>query len=73
MFFFSFQITHIVDTNLYTFDFSATANCPALNCEYKCQASPTGGTCYCPEGRKVSNDTRTCIGKGTLLDKQFLE
>lgn len=38
-------------------------SCPALGCEYKCQASPTGGACYCPEGRKIGNDSKTCIGQ----------
>lgn len=37
--------------------------CGSLGCQHKCQASPTGGTCYCPEGRILANDSRMCIGK----------
>ncbi|CAH1397949.1 unnamed protein product [Nezara viridula] len=39
----------------------STSNCNTLSCEYKCQASLNGGTCYCPEGKKIANDSRTCI------------
>ncbi|XP_046995596.1 low-density lipoprotein receptor-related protein 2 [Schistocerca americana] len=39
----------------------STNSCPALGCEYKCQASLTGGSCYCPEGRSLANDSRTCV------------
>lgn len=45
------------------FCFAATLSCPALGCEYKCRASPTGGACFCPEGRKIGNDSKTCIGE----------
>ncbi|XP_071451711.1 low-density lipoprotein receptor-related protein 2 [Hetaerina americana] len=41
----------------------STSSCPTLGCEYKCQASLTGGSCYCPEGRQVANDSRTCIDR----------
>lgn len=37
--------------------------CPSLGCEYACRASLVGGECYCPTGKQVSNDTRTCIDK----------
>ncbi|KAK4290216.1 hypothetical protein Pmani_036869 [Petrolisthes manimaculis] len=37
--------------------------CPSLGCEYACRASLVGGQCYCPPGKQVSNDTRTCIDK----------
>ncbi|KAK4306549.1 hypothetical protein Pmani_021642 [Petrolisthes manimaculis] len=37
--------------------------CPSLGCEYVCRASLVGGQCYCPPGKQVSNDTRTCIDK----------
>lgn len=42
------------------FGFSATASCPALNCEHKCGPSLTGGTCYCPPGRALAADNRSC-------------
>lgn len=38
----------------------STATCPALSCEYKCGPSLTGGVCYCPPGRTLSPDNRTC-------------
>ncbi|KAK8402469.1 hypothetical protein O3P69_000706 [Scylla paramamosain] len=37
--------------------------CPSLGCEYACRTSLGGGECYCPVGKQVSNDTRTCIDK----------
>lgn len=39
----------------------STNNCPALNCEYKCQASLNGGQCYCPSGKKIDEDSRSCV------------
>ncbi|XP_055683188.1 low-density lipoprotein receptor-related protein 2 [Lutzomyia longipalpis] len=38
----------------------STASCPALNCEHKCGPSLTGGTCYCPPGRALAADNRSC-------------
>lgn len=43
--------------------FTATSNCPTLECEYKCQASLNGGACYCPEGKKIDTNNKSCIGK----------
>lgn len=40
---------------------TATTACPTLNCEHKCGPSLTGGVCYCPLGRTLSNDNRTCL------------
>nr|XP_045622888.1 low-density lipoprotein receptor-related protein 2-like isoform X5 [Procambarus clarkii] len=37
--------------------------CPSLGCEYACRASLAGGECYCPPGKQVANDTRTCTDK----------
>ena len=37
--------------------------CDRLSCSYKCQASLTGGMCYCPEGRVLANDSTACVGK----------
>ncbi|XP_043910917.1 low-density lipoprotein receptor-related protein 2-like [Protopterus annectens] len=34
--------------------------CSMLSCEYRCHASPTGGTCYCPDGYIVKDDGRSC-------------
>lgn len=45
------------------FYFSATILCNSLGCQHKCQASPAGGVCSCPEGRILANDSRSCIGK----------
>ncbi|CAL4166564.1 unnamed protein product, partial [Meganyctiphanes norvegica] len=42
--------------------------CPSLGCEYACRASLDGGECYCPPGKQVSNDTRTCIDKDECLE-----
>lgn len=41
----------------------STAECPLLNCQYKCQASLSGGTCYCSDGKKLSSDNRTCVDR----------
>uniref|UniRef100_A0A671UNK4 Low density lipoprotein receptor-related protein 2b n=1 Tax=Sparus aurata TaxID=8175 RepID=A0A671UNK4_SPAAU len=35
--------------------------CSALSCEYHCHESPQGGTCYCPDGYAVANDSRSCV------------
>ncbi|XP_056632979.1 low-density lipoprotein receptor-related protein 2 isoform X2 [Diorhabda sublineata] len=43
-------------------------SCPILGCEYKCQASLTGGSCYCPEGKKLSPDNRTCTDRNECLE-----
>lgn len=40
---------------------AASTYCPALGCEHKCGPSLTGGVCYCPAGRTLANDTRSCI------------
>ncbi|KAF0767414.1 low-density lipoprotein receptor-related protein 2, partial [Aphis craccivora] len=51
----------------------SSLSCPALGCEYKCQASPTGGSCYCPEGRKIANDSKTCIDRDECSEWGFCE
>nr|CAH7742116.1 unnamed protein product [Callosobruchus chinensis] len=43
-------------------------SCPSLACDYKCQASLTGGSCYCPKGKKLANDNRTCIDLDECLE-----
>lgn len=48
--------------------FLATSSCPSLGCEYKCQASLTGGTCSCPQGRMVSADNRTCVDRNECTE-----
>ncbi|XP_047465711.1 low-density lipoprotein receptor-related protein 2 [Mugil cephalus] len=35
--------------------------CSALSCEFLCHPSPQGGTCYCPDGFIVANDSRSCV------------
>lgn len=42
--------------------FTATTLCSSLLCEHECRSSLEGGVCVCPEGKKVANDSRTCIG-----------
>ncbi|ERL86348.1 hypothetical protein D910_03756 [Dendroctonus ponderosae] len=37
--------------------------CPLLTCEHKCQASLTGGQCYCPEGKILASDNKTCADR----------
>lgn len=32
-----------------------------MSCEHKCGPSLTGGVCYCPTGRTLSSDNKTCI------------
>ncbi|XP_073976140.1 low-density lipoprotein receptor-related protein megalin isoform X3 [Rhodnius prolixus] len=49
----------------------STSNCQSLGCEYKCQASLNGGACYCPEGRRVANDSRTCIDRNECEEWGF--
>uniref|UniRef100_A0A3B3I0X5 EGF-like domain-containing protein n=1 Tax=Oryzias latipes TaxID=8090 RepID=A0A3B3I0X5_ORYLA len=34
--------------------------CSTLSCEFLCHPSPQGGTCYCPDGFIVANDSRSC-------------
>lgn len=41
----------------------ATASCPALECEYKCVASPAGGACACAAGLTLAADNRTCVDR----------
>lgn len=53
--------------------FAATASCPTLGCEYKCQASLTGGACSCPNGRMISADNRTCIDKNECNEWGFCD
>nr|XP_022902920.1 low-density lipoprotein receptor-related protein 2 [Onthophagus taurus] len=36
------------------------ASCPLLDCEFTCSASPTGGVCDCPKGRKLVKN-KTCV------------
>lgn len=60
-------------SNTFEFFFAATTNCASLGCEYKCQASLTGGACYCPEGRTISNDSRTCVDKDECSEWGYCE
>ncbi|XP_044735048.1 low-density lipoprotein receptor-related protein 2-like [Chrysoperla carnea] len=41
---------------------------PSLNCEYKCERSLTGGTCFCPDGHILNVDNRTCIDRNECID-----
>ncbi|CAA9998006.1 unnamed protein product [Nesidiocoris tenuis] len=49
----------------------SNSNCMALDCEYKCQSSLNGGACYCPEGKRVANDSRTCIDRNECEEWGF--
>ncbi|KAF2885872.1 hypothetical protein ILUMI_20301, partial [Ignelater luminosus] len=48
-------------------------SCPSLSCDYKCQASLTGGVCSCPDGKKLSNDNRTCIDRNECAEWGFCD
>ena len=48
-------------TNL--FFISAKTLCGSLGCEHECKSSLEGGVCTCPQGKKLANDTKTCIGE----------
>merc|ERR1719352_636765 len=37
--------------------------CASLGCEFSCRPSLEGGACSCPVGKKVSNDSRSCIDR----------
>lgn len=50
------------------FYFLASASCAALQCQYKCRASPNGGTCYCKDGEKLAPDNTTCIDRDECLE-----
>ncbi len=39
-----------------------------MNCEHDCKKSLEGGVCTCPEGKKVANDTRTCVGEENKVE-----
>ncbi|CAH0730104.1 unnamed protein product, partial [Brenthis ino] len=41
----------------------STLSCPALECEYKCVASPAGGACACGAGLALAPDNRTCVDR----------
>ncbi|RVE42510.1 hypothetical protein evm_012839, partial [Chilo suppressalis] len=41
----------------------STSSCPALECEYKCVASPAGGACACAPGLTLAADNRTCADR----------
>ncbi|XP_048506028.1 low-density lipoprotein receptor-related protein 2 isoform X2 [Athalia rosae] len=51
----------------------STRECPSLGCQYKCQASPSGGTCYCPEGYVLSNDSRICVDRDECAEWGYCE
>ncbi|KAK0162271.1 hypothetical protein PV327_008621 [Microctonus hyperodae] len=51
----------------------STSLCASLNCQYKCQASPTGGTCMCPEGRVLVNDTGFCVDRDECSEWGYCE
>uniref|UniRef100_A0A3P8TS06 Low density lipoprotein receptor-related protein 2b n=1 Tax=Amphiprion percula TaxID=161767 RepID=A0A3P8TS06_AMPPE len=44
-----------------TVDQTCLDRCSTLSCEYLCHPSPQGGTCYCPDGFIVANDSRSCV------------
>ncbi|KAJ8949001.1 hypothetical protein NQ314_008307 [Rhamnusium bicolor] len=48
-------------------------SCPSLDCEYKCQASLTGGSCYCPDGKKLAADNRTCADRNECAEWGFCD
>lgn len=48
--------------------FAATASCPALECEYKCVASPSGGACACAAGLALAADNRSCSDRDECKD-----
>ncbi|XP_059057986.1 low-density lipoprotein receptor-related protein 2 [Achroia grisella] len=41
----------------------STVSCPALECAYKCVASPAGGACACAAGLALAADNRTCADR----------
>ncbi|XP_037294723.1 LOW QUALITY PROTEIN: low-density lipoprotein receptor-related protein 2 [Manduca sexta] len=49
----------------------STASCPALDCEYKCVASPSGGACSCAAGLTLSADNRTCVDRDECKEWGF--
>lgn len=55
------------------FFFIAKLSCPSLGCEYKCQASLTGGSCYCPDGKKLAPDNKTCTDRNECLEWGFCD
>ena len=67
--------TFIQENNIYTsvpIVFTATTLCSSLGCEYDCRSSLEGGVCVCPEGKKVANDSRTCIGNNKWPHQRLL-
>lgn len=42
---------------------SGRTYCQQLSCDFRCQATPTGGMCFCNTGYQIDpRDNRTCIG-----------
>ncbi|KAJ8943773.1 hypothetical protein NQ318_011985, partial [Aromia moschata] len=48
-------------------------SCPSLDCEYKCQASLTGGSCYCPDGKTLASDNKTCADRNECAEWGFCD
>ncbi|XP_060535234.1 low-density lipoprotein receptor-related protein 2 [Cylas formicarius] len=48
-------------------------SCPSLGCEYKCQASLTGGSCACPDGKVLAGDNRTCSDRNECEEWGFCD
>ncbi|KAF7989294.1 hypothetical protein HCN44_007968 [Aphidius gifuensis] len=51
----------------------STTMCSTLGCQYKCQASPIGGVCYCPEGRVLANNSGNCIDRDECNEWGYCE
>lgn len=49
---------------------SGRTYCQQLSCDFRCQATPTGGMCFCNTGYQIDpRDNRTCIGTYIPLSK----
>jgi len=47
--------------------------CSSLGCEFECRSSLEGGTCTCPVGKKVGNDSRSCIDRNECEEWNFCD
>jgi len=49
------------------------SQCASLGCDHACRSSLEGGVCFCPNGKKVANDSRSCIDRNECEEWGFCD